>query len=81
MFDLTCTEGSTSITGDNVHVTAYNVMLYLDIIERRINDLMNVVHCLEKNVPRVQTHIGEDQFGNPHPPLIDKVVPPLPITL
>jgi len=56
-------------------------MLYLDIIERRINDLMNVVYCLEKNVPRIQTHIGEDQFGNPHPPLIDKMVPPQPYTL
>jgi hypothetical protein len=56
-------------------------MLYLDIIESRINDLMNVVHCLEKNVPKIQTHIGEDQFGNPHFPLIDKMVPPLPITL
>jgi len=62
-------------------VTAYNVTLYLDIIERRINDLIDVVHCLEKNVPRIQPHIREDQFGNPHPPIIDKMVPPLPCTL
>ncbi|KDR10495.1 coiled-coil domain-containing protein 63 isoform X2 [Zootermopsis nevadensis] len=35
------------LLGDNKHVTAYNVMLYLDIIERRIIDLMNVMCCLE----------------------------------
>lgn len=68
-------ENSTSITGDSIHVTAHNVMLYLDIIERRTNDLINVVYHLEQNMPVMQKHIMEDPPGTLHPVPIDKLVP------
>jgi hypothetical protein len=68
-------ESSISNTGDNAHVTAHNVMLYLDIIERRINELINVVYHLEQNVPMMQEHITEDHPGKLHPVLIDSMVP------
>jgi hypothetical protein len=64
-----------SITGDNTHVTSHNVMLYLDIIERRINDLINVVYHLEQNVPMMQEHFMEDHPGKLHPVLTDNMVP------
>jgi Zn-dependent oligopeptidase len=68
-------ESSTSITGDSTHVTVHNVMLYLDIIERRTNDLINVVYHLEQNMPVMQKHIMEDHPGMLHPVPVDKMVP------
>jgi hypothetical protein len=63
-----------SITGDNTHVTSHNVMLYLDIIERRINDLINVVYHLEQNVPMMQEHFMENHPGKLHPVPSDNMV-------
>jgi hypothetical protein len=68
-------ESSTSIIGDSTHVTAHNVMLYLDIIERRTNDLINVMYHLEQNVPMMQKHIREDHPGTLQCVPIDKMVP------
>jgi hypothetical protein len=45
-------------------------MLYLDIIEHRTNDLIDVVYHLEQNVPTMQKLITEE-----HPVPIDKMVP------
>ncbi|XP_033606689.1 coiled-coil domain-containing protein 63 isoform X3 [Cryptotermes secundus] len=64
-----------SLLGDSIHVTAHNVMLYLDIIERRTSDLIKVVYHLEQNMPVMQEHIMEDHPDTLHPVPIDKLVP------
>ncbi|XP_066996668.2 outer dynein arm-docking complex subunit 1 [Anabrus simplex] len=40
------------LLGANAHVTPYNVLLFLGIIERRSNDLLNTVSYLEKKAKK-----------------------------
>ena len=65
-------------SGENVHVTPFNVMLYIEIIEQRTNDLMNVVFHLQHLAP-----IGESEevtvqlrdLNRSHHPTIEKMIP------
>jgi len=72
---------SAPITGDNAHVTAKNVMLYLDIIERRTDNLVNVAHYLKHTEAGKETPTKEEYPSRPHVLPIDKMVPTHPCPL
>ncbi|KAJ9576167.1 hypothetical protein L9F63_006989 [Diploptera punctata] len=73
-----------ALLGENVHVTPYNVMLYLEIIERRTNELMNVVFYLQHLTPMAETEEEKVQLRDlsipQHPPM-EKIVPTHPCPL
>ncbi|XP_046387056.1 coiled-coil domain-containing protein 63 [Ischnura elegans] len=52
------------LLGDNTHVTTFNVMLYLGIIEKRCIDLNNVVYYLERKASPEVEEFDEDYLDD-----------------
>ncbi|PSN46817.1 hypothetical protein C0J52_11196 [Blattella germanica] len=74
-----------ALLGDNAHVTSYNVMLYLGIIERRTNDLMNVVFYLQQLTSpgelEEETKVQLRDLSKPRHLGLEKIVPTNPCPL
>jgi len=77
------------ISGGNTHVTPFNMMLYLGLVERRCVDLVNRCAALERGAKR---HNKSLPLGSPileyeknptteAPPSIEKMVPGQPCPL
>ncbi|XP_015593598.1 coiled-coil domain-containing protein 63 [Cephus cinctus] len=68
------------LLGDNSHVTMNNVMLYLGIIEKRITDMFNKVHWVDK-VGKTQIRLDENKKPKLKVPVLSNIVPTQPCSL
>ena len=64
-------------------MTADNVMLYIEIIEKRTNDLLNVAFYLQEELPedKEKVTIELPDLNMPHHAVIEELVPTHPCPL
>lgn len=68
------------LLGDNSHVTPDNVMLYLGIIEKRVNELLPKVHWIDRT-RRTDLRLDEDKKPKLKKPLLSEIAPTQPCPL
>ncbi|XP_023287874.1 coiled-coil domain-containing protein 63 [Orussus abietinus] len=68
------------LLGDNSRVTINNVMLYLGIIEKRITDMFNKVHWVDKTSKK-ETRLDESKKPTLKIPVLSQVAPTQPCAL
>ncbi|XP_046738263.1 coiled-coil domain-containing protein 63-like [Diprion similis] len=68
------------LLGDNSHVTTNNVMLYLGIIEKRITDLFNQVHWVDK-ARKAPSRLDESKKPRLKVPVLSQIAPTQPCAL
>ncbi|XP_035733386.1 coiled-coil domain-containing protein 63-like [Vespa mandarinia] len=69
------------LLGDNTHVTMSNVMLYLNIIEKRITEMMHKVHWVDKATMASQLRLDEDKKPKLKVPSLTEIAPTQPCVL
>ncbi|XP_046837533.1 coiled-coil domain-containing protein 63 [Vespa crabro] len=69
------------LLGDNTHVTMSNVMLYLNIIEKRITEMMHKVHWVDKATMAPQLRLDEDKKPKLKVPSLTEIAPTQPCVL
>lgn len=68
------------LLGDNTHVTMNNVMLYLGLIEKRITELFNKVHWIDKT-NKTEPRLNEDLKPKLRVPDLSSIAPTQPCPL
>lgn len=69
------------LLGDNAHVTMSNVMLYLNVIEKRITEMMHKVHWVDKATMASQLRLDEDKKPKLKVPSLLEIAPTQPCAL
>ncbi|KAF7378624.1 hypothetical protein HZH66_015411 [Vespula vulgaris] len=69
------------LLGDNTHVTMSNVMLYLNIIEKHITEMMHKVHWIDKATMVSTLRLDEDRKPKLKIPSLTQIAPTQPCAL
>ncbi|XP_020283097.1 coiled-coil domain-containing protein 63 [Pseudomyrmex gracilis] len=69
------------LLGDNTHVTMSNVMLYLELIEKRITEMFHKVYWVDKASKAAQLRVDEDRKPRLKMPGLSRIVPTQPCPL
>lgn len=69
------------LLGDNEQITTCNVMLYLEIIEKRITQMFHKVYWLDKATRTQQLRLDEERKPRLKVPPIEYIAPTQPCAL
>ncbi|XP_018343972.1 PREDICTED: coiled-coil domain-containing protein 63 isoform X2 [Trachymyrmex septentrionalis] len=70
-----------ALLGDNTHVTMSNVMLYLGIIEKQINEMFHKVYWVDKETKAPHLRLDEEKKPKLKVPVLNRIVPTQPCVL